>query len=126
MKIVYRQTQSIPFEKWLQEIELERETDEEEVRLGHPLPRRYRYFSGMERTQTRVHQRVYNDFEEFGKMFEEWADDEVCQKIEVDRHNYYNWEREELLYVDEPLNLEDLKRELLEQGKEIAKIYQNK
>ena len=73
-----------------------------------------------------MRQRVYNDFEEFGKMFEEWADDEVCQKIEVDRHNYYNWEREELLYVDEPLNLEDLKRELLEQGKEIAKIYQNK
>ena len=46
MRFMYRQTQEIPFEKWLQELELERKTDEEEARLGHPLPRRYRYYSG--------------------------------------------------------------------------------
>ena len=38
MRIVYRQLQEIPFEKWMQEIELERHTDENEGSLGHPLP----------------------------------------------------------------------------------------
>lgn len=123
MRIVYRQTQEIPFEKWLQELELERKTDDEEARLGHPLPRRYRYFSGAEHSQTRVHERVYEDFENFGKMFEAWADDEVCQKLEVDRHNYYIWEREELLYIDDPIDVEALKAELLSQGKTVSELY---
>lgn len=39
MRIVYRQLQEIPFEKWMQEIELERHTDENEGSLGHPLPK---------------------------------------------------------------------------------------
>ena len=125
MKFMYRQTQEIPFEKWLQELELERTTDEEEARLGHPLPRRYRYFSGAEHSQARVHERIYEDFESWGRMFEEWADDEVCQKLEVERHNYYNWEREEILLVDDPIDVEGLKKELLSQGKEIADMYKN-
>ena len=121
---MYRQTQKIPFEKWLQELELERKTDDEEARLGHPLPRRYRYYSGAERSQTRVHERVYEDFEVFGRMFEAWADDETCQKIEVERHNFYEWEREELLYVDEPVDIKALADELRREGKPVAKIYQ--
>lgn len=125
MKFMYRQTQEIPFEKWLQELELERKTDEEEARLGHPLPRRYRYFSGAEHSQTRVHERVYEDFESWGSMFEAWADDEICQQLEVERHNYYNWEREEILLVDDPIDVESLKKELLSQGKEIADMYKN-
>ena len=125
MKVMYRQTQHIPFEKWLQELELERKTDEEEGRLGHPLPRRYRYFSGAERSQTRVHERVYDDFENWGRLFEEWSEDETCQKIEVERHNYYVWEKEELFYVDEPVDVEGLKKEIIAQGKEIADIYKD-
>ena len=39
MRIVYRQLQEIPFEKWMQEIELERHTDENEGSLGHRLPK---------------------------------------------------------------------------------------
>lgn len=124
MRFMYRQTQKIPFEKWLQELELERKTDNEEARLGHPLPRRYRYYSGAERSQTRVHERVYEDFEAFGRMFEAWADDETCQKIEVERHNFYEWEREELLYVDEPVDIKALADELRREGKPVAKIYQ--
>lgn len=123
MRIVYRQTQKIPFEKWLQELELERATDEEESRLGHPLPRRYRYFSGAENSQIRVHIRAYDDFAAFGRLFEEWADDEVCQKLEVERHNYYEWEREELLYIDDPADLAALRHELIAQGKPIAPVY---
>lgn len=112
MRIVYRQTQEIPFEKWLQEIELEQKTDQEESRLGHPLPRRYRLWCGAEHSQTRVHERVYEDMVAFGKMFEVWADDEVCQKLEVERHNYYVWEREELYYIDDPIDVEALRAEL--------------
>ncbi len=123
MRFVYRQTQNIPFEKWLQELELERKTDEEEARLGHPLPRRYRYWTGPENSQTRVHERIYDDFESFGAMFEGWADDEICQQLEVERHNYYNWEREELLYVDDPIDVEALKRELAAKGCEAAPMY---
>lgn len=114
MRIVYRQTQEIPFEKWLQEIELERKTDLEERRLGHPLPRRYRLWCGAEHSQTRVHERVYEDMVEFGKMFEAWADDEVCQKLEVERHNFYTWEREELYYIDDPIDVDALRAELEE------------
>lgn len=112
LKIVYRQTQEIPFEKWMQELELERRTDEEEARLGHPLPRRYRMWSGCEHSQTRVHERVYDDFEAWGAMFEAWAEDEICQKLEVERHNFYVWEREELYFVDDPIDVEALRAEL--------------
>ena len=112
MRIVYRQTQEIPFEKWLQEIELERKTDQEEQRP--PLPRRYRLWCGAEHSQTRVHERVYEDMVEFGKMFEAWADDEVCQKLEVERHNFYTWEREELYYIDDPIDVDALRAELEE------------
>lgn len=114
MRIVYRQTQEIPFEKWMQELELERRTDEEEARLGHPTPRRYRMFSGSEHSQTRVHIRAYDDFASWGGLFEQWAEDEECQKIEVERHNFYVWEREELLFIDDPIDVEALRQELAE------------
>lgn len=112
MRVVYRQTQEIPFEKWMQELELERKTDREEARLGHPLPRRYRMFSGAEHSQIRVHERVYDDFIEWGRKFEEFAEDEECQKIEVERHNFYVWEREEILYIDDPIDVDALRAEL--------------
>ena len=112
MRIVYRQTQNIPFEKWMQQMELERKTDEEEARLGHPTPRRYRMFSGAECSQTRVHIRAYDNFEVFGKLFEAWAEDEIGQQLEIERHNFYNWEREELLFIDDPIDVEALKKEL--------------
>lgn len=37
---------------------------------------------------------------------------EECQKIEVERHNFYVWEREELLYVDDPVDEDALRKEL--------------
>ena len=83
MRIVYRQTQEIPFDKWMQELELERKTDIEEARLGHPLPRRYRMYSGAEHSQTRIHERIYDDFAAFGKMFEAWAEDEEIGRAHV-------------------------------------------
>ena len=114
MRVVYRQIQEIPFEMWMKELELEFVTDTEEARLGHPLPKRYRYFNGSEHSQTRVHERVYDDFAQWGRLFEEWADDEMGQYLEIERHNYYNWEREELYLIDDPIDVEALKGELLE------------
>lgn len=102
VRILYRQIQEIPFEKWLQELELEERTDIEESRLGHPLPRRYRAFTGSNKANIRVHEREYDSIEEWGKMVEEWSEDEECQKIEIERHNYYTWEKEELYFVDNP------------------------
>ncbi len=102
VKVCYRQTQEIPFDKWLQELELEKKTDIEEARLGHPVPRRYRLFTGSQNSQIRVHEREYDSIEEWGRMFEEWAEDEECQKIEVERHNFYIWEKEEIYFVDDP------------------------
>lgn len=112
MRIVYRQIQNIPFEMWMKELELEHIPDEEEARLGHPMPKRYRYYSGGENSQTRVHERVYEDFEQFGRLFEEWAEDETGQKLEIERHNYYNWEREELYLIDDPADVGKLRKEL--------------
>ena len=112
MRIVYRQTQEIPFDKWMQELELERKTDQEEARLGHPLPKRYRMFTGSEHSQTRVHIRIYEDFAQWGTLFEAWAEDEVGQQLEVERHNSYRWEREELLFVDDPIDEKALREEL--------------
>lgn len=67
---------------------------------------------GAEHSQTRIHERIYDDFAAFGKMFEAWVEDEECQKIEVERHNFYVWEREELLYVDDPVDEDALRKEL--------------
>ena len=121
MRIVYRQTQEIPFEKWMQEFELERATDENESNLGHPLPKRYRMFSGSEHSQTRVHIRAYDDFEHFGELFEQFAEDRLGQETEVVRHNFYVWEREELLFIDDPIDVDALRKELAEIEEQKAK-----
>lgn len=41
-------------------------------------------------------------------------EDEIGQKDEVVRHNFYNWEREELYFIDDPIDVEVLKAELAE------------
>ena len=47
-------------------------------------------------------------------MFEAFIEDETGQKDEVVRHNFYNWEREELYFIDDPIDVEALKAELAE------------
>ena len=101
----------------IQELELEKATDDNESALGHPLPKRYRMFSGAEHSQTRVHIRAYDDFEHYGQLVEQWAEDRIGQEQEVERHNFYIWEREELLFIDDPIDVEALKAELAEMEK---------
>lgn len=101
MKIMYRQIQEVPTELWAQKLEIERRADEAEARAGHPVPRRYRAAFGSLNTQTRVSEREYASIAEWGRLFEEWLQNEELQALEAERQKYFTWEREELFYVDD-------------------------
>lgn len=100
MRIMYRQIQAVPKEKWAAKLELERRADDAEARAGHPVPRRYRAMFGGENSQIRVSEREYESIAEWGRLFEEWTQNEELQAIEAERQEYFIWEREELFYVD--------------------------
>lgn len=103
MPIMYRQIQEIRPGMWQQQFALERKTDDVESGAGHPVPSRYRAFAaGALDSQLRVHQRVYPSIADWGRFFEEWTTHESMQALEVERRQFYTWEREELLYVDLP------------------------
>lgn len=103
MPVMYRQIQEIRPGMWEEQFALERRTDEVEGEAGHPLPDRYRALaSGSVDTQLRVHQRVYPSIGAWGQLFEQWTQHEELQELEVIRHRYYTWEREELYYVELP------------------------
>ena len=99
---MYRQIQEIRPGMWDAQYELERKTDEVEGGAGHPLPDRYRVLSaGGLNSQLRVHQRVYPSIAEWGRLVEVWASHEQMQALEVERKQFYTWEREEMLWVDQ-------------------------
>lgn len=103
LALMYRQVQEIRPGMWEQQFALERETDEVESGAGHPLPERFRALSSASvATQLRVHQRVYPSIAAWGQMFEEWTTHERMQELEIERHEFYTWEREELYYVELP------------------------
>lgn len=102
MRIMYRQIQEVPTHLWAEKLEIERRHDEAEARAGHPVPRRYRAAFGSEHTQTRVSEREYESVAEWGRLFEEWLQNEELQQLEAERQKYFTWEREELFYVDSP------------------------
>jgi len=103
MPIMYRQIQEIRPGMWEQQFELEYKTDVVETAAGHPIPTRHRVFSaGALDSQLRVHQRVYPSVADWGRFFEEWTTHEEMQALEIERRQFYTWEREELLYVDLP------------------------
>ncbi|WP_084129059.1 hypothetical protein [Demequina sp. NBRC 110055] len=103
MPIMYRQIQEIRPGMWQQQFELEHRTDVVESAAGHPLPNRHRAFAaGSLDSQLRIHQRVYPSIADWGRFFEEWTTHEEMQALEIERRQFYTWEREELLYVDLP------------------------
>lgn len=103
MPIMYRQIQQIRPGKWKEQFELEHKTDVVESAAGHPLPTRHRAFAaGDLDSQLRIHQRVYPSIGDWGRFFEEWTTHEEMQALEIERRQFYTWEREELLYVDLP------------------------
>lgn len=103
LAVMYRQIQEIREGMWEAQFELEAKTDRVEASAGHPTPNRYRVLSaGPLDSQLRVHQRVYPSISEWGRLFEEWTTHEQMQALEVERKQFYTWEREEILYVDLP------------------------
>ncbi len=102
IRVMYRQVQRIPFEKLYPVRELDKELDREEGRIGFPKPKRYRMFSGGEQSQTRVQEREFETVSDFSRAMALWAEDEKCQRLEIEKKNFMEWERCELYYVDDP------------------------
>ena len=102
VRILHRLVQEIPADKWPLQLALEKKSDEVESKHGHPTPRRYRAMYGKENANIRVHQREYESFADYAKRFEEFGDNIELQAMEVERRNYFTWEREELYIVDDP------------------------
>lgn len=102
VKMIYRQVQRIPFEKLYPVRELDKKMDEAEAKIGFPKPRRCRAFSSGEMSQTRIQEREFESVADFGCAMAKWAEDESCQRFEIEKKNYVEWERNELYYVDDP------------------------
>ncbi len=102
VRMIYRQVQRVPFEKLYPVRELDKKLEEAEARLGFPKPKRYRAFSSGEMSQTRVQEREFESVADFGRAMAKWAEDETCQRLEIEKKNYMEWERNELYYADDP------------------------
>lgn len=102
IRILYRHIQEVPYENAEKQKELEHRSDLAALRLGIPLPTRYRPFLGEQRSNIRVHEREYESIADFTRLHEVWEKDEECQEIHRQWQKVYNWERREVYYVDDP------------------------
>lgn len=102
VRMIYRQVQRISFEKLYLIRELDKKMDIAEEKLGFPKPKRCRSFSGGEMSQTRVQEREFESVADFGRAMARWAECEECQRFEIEKKNYIEWERNELYYADDP------------------------
>ncbi len=101
VKILYRHVQEVPADKWLEKLELERQTDALEAQLGYPLPRRLRSLFSSEHSYTvRVEERVFDSYGDFGRKLEERHQNKQLMQLDAKRRSIIKWEREELFYVD--------------------------
>jgi len=101
LKILYRQVQEVPANKWMEKLALERRIDEEEAKLGYPMPRRMRpLFSTEHSHSVRVEERVYDSYADFGKKLEERGRNATLQALDAQMRSLVKWERNEMFYVD--------------------------
>lgn len=98
--IMYRQVQQVPAPAWKKLLELERRMDEAEAEAGYPLPRRYRSMCGGESANTRVCVRIFESYACFAAKIAARYLDDTLQKLDAQKYNLLNWEREELYYLD--------------------------
>lgn len=101
IRILFRQIQEVPVENREKQKELEHRSDLAALRLGIPLPERYRPFTGNMNNLTRIHEREYESVLEFTQLQQKWFDDPVCQQIDAEWEKCFNWERREILYGDD-------------------------
>ena len=101
IKVLYRHVQEVPADRWMEKLELERQTDEAEARLGYPLPRRLRSLFSSEHSHTvRVEERVFDSYADFGAKLEQRHRTPELMALDARRRSLIRWEREELFYVD--------------------------
>jgi len=105
VKIMYRQIQFVPKDRWAEKFEMERNSDEVELAQGNPLPIRLRVMYGNENSHIRVSEREYDCYESLCKLHEDFVfesskADAAVMDAEAKRQDYFVWEKEELYYVD--------------------------
>lgn len=102
IRMLYRQVQEVPAENKKKQAELEHRSDLAALRLGIPLPVRYRPFTGNMTVNTRIHEREYESVGELARMQTLWLQDEECRRIDEEWSHILNWEKREIYYVDDP------------------------
>ncbi len=101
IRILYRQVQEVPVENREKQKKLEHESDLACLRLGIPLPERYRPFTGNMDSRIRIHEREFESIAEFTRLHEVWMNDPKCQQLDKEWETCYAWERREILYADD-------------------------
>ena len=105
VRVVYRQIQQVPRDRWAEKMEQERISDDAELRAGNPLPLRYRSMHSPMDSHIRVSEREYESMEQLCRCTENFfaeatPEDAEVMDAESRRQDFFTWEREELLYVD--------------------------
>ena len=100
--VLFRQIQEVPPENRELQKELEHRSDLAALRLGIPLPVRLTPFTGSLKSTVRVHEREYDSIAEFTSLHEKWLRDEECQRIAREWELVYRWQKQEILYIDDP------------------------
>ena len=100
LAIMYRQVMSVPANAWPAFRDLERRMDEAEANAGYPLPRRYRGLLGGEAANTRVCVRIFESYADFAKLMAQRFLDDTLAKLDAEKFNITQWNRDELYYVD--------------------------
>lgn len=102
--IMFRQIQYVPVENRAKQKELEHRSDLAALRLGIPLPNRLVPFTGPEPSTLRIHEREYDSIAEFARLHDVWLKDEECQQIAREWEQVYMWQKQEILYIDDPFH----------------------
>ena len=100
LAIMYRQVMSVPANGWAALRELEQRMDAAEAKAGYPLPRRYRGLLGGESANTRVCVRIFDSYAEFARLMAARFLDDTLAKLDAEKFNLTEWNRDELYYVD--------------------------
>lgn len=101
IRILFRQIQQVPPENREKQAELEHRSDLAAVRLGLPLPMRMRPFTGNMDSRIRIHEREYASIAEFTRLYTAAENDPEYREIAAEWEKCYDWQRQEILYVDD-------------------------
>jgi hypothetical protein len=101
IRMLYRQIQEVPAEHRAQQAALEHRSDLAALRLGMPLPTRFRPFTGNMTVNTRIHEREFESVADLTRLLEAWFTDAECGRLDEEWSHIVNWEKREIYYVDD-------------------------